>query len=84
MFTVFILGKALKMKYQAAVKGKETTRVAFEGLDESISEDNRNKWLKEEAEAMEKRGEYLKIYQVQIDKGKSDDLYRLLHELIKS
>lgn len=53
------------------MKGIEVTQVAFDGLDKAISENTRKLWLKEVADAMEKRGEYLKVYQVKVDEGKS-------------
>jgi post-segregation antitoxin (ccd killing protein) len=63
--------KSLKSKHKAAVKGIEVTQAAFEGLDKGISDSTRKAWSKEVADAMEKRGEYLKIYQVKVDEGKN-------------
>jgi hypothetical protein len=51
------------------VKGKDRTKVAFESLDESISDECRVKWLEDEEQAMEHRGVFLKIYEVQMEKG---------------
>jgi hypothetical protein len=57
-------------KYKKAVKGEEESRIAFEELDASVDDTSSQEWTREEREAMEFRGEYLRIYKVQIDKGK--------------
>jgi hypothetical protein len=63
------IGQSLKTKHKAAIKGLKLTQDAFEGLDGSVSKNLRNKWIEAEKEAMDKRGEHLKIYQVQIVEG---------------
>ena len=56
-------------KYKCAVKSHENTKVAYESLTDSLEEAKVNEWRVAEKQAMEKRGEYLRIYEVQESKG---------------
>jgi hypothetical protein len=61
----------LSNKLKAAKIGKKTTRVAFEELDAIISLASRTEWEADEKMARNYRGDYLKIYEVKMDKGVS-------------
>jgi hypothetical protein len=63
--------KTLSSKFKAAVGSVQLTKVAFEKLDNAIDADLREMWTKLEKKALESRGEYLKIYDVQLEKGRS-------------
>ena len=56
-------------KYKRAVKSRENTKVAYESLTDSLEEAKVNEWRAAEKQAMEERGEYLRIYEVQESKG---------------
>jgi hypothetical protein len=62
--------RSLLSKYKAAVKGRDSSKVAFEELNASVDEAQLQKWREEESMAMESRGEYLRIYDVRTEKGK--------------
>jgi hypothetical protein len=57
-------------KYEKAVVGSRDLREAFEGLDENITQQQRQQWENDEKMAMAHRGDHLEIYGVQMDKGK--------------
>jgi hypothetical protein len=56
-------------KHRLAIKGRDESKAAFEDLDAKIDETSLWAWREEEQEAMENRGESLRIYEVQIEKG---------------
>jgi hypothetical protein len=61
--------KSLSKKFKAAEKGKETTKAAFEDLDDLISDELRAQWEEEEELARDRADESLKIYEVRMEKG---------------
>jgi hypothetical protein len=61
--------KSLAAKYKAAIEGIEYTKEAFDDLNDAIKPDLRESWMSSEKMALELRGEHLKIYDVQIEKG---------------
>jgi len=62
--------RSLIKKYEKAVVGSRELREAFEGLDENITQQQRQQWENDEKMAMEHRGDHLEIYEVKMDKGK--------------
>ena len=64
-----ISGDTETKKYARAVKGLRETRGAFERLSESVSEPQKRLWGAQYDEAMEKRGESLRIFEVKENKG---------------
>jgi hypothetical protein len=61
--TVNSLGK----KYSKAINEEKESRQVFEDLDSSIDNPTRQKWTKQEHLAMTKRGDFLQIYQAQLN-----------------
>jgi hypothetical protein len=61
--------KSLSKKFKAAEKGKETTKAAFEDLDELISDELHAQWEEEEELARDRTDGSLKIYEVRMEKG---------------
>jgi hypothetical protein len=59
----------LSKKLQKARQGLSETQAAFEGLTESLSEENIQEWKREEEVALRWRGDALKIYEVRQEKG---------------
>jgi len=64
-----ILAPTLSKKFQKALEGLSETRVAFQGLTDSLSEDKIQDWKRQEKQASRQRGDALKIYEVQQEKG---------------
>jgi len=64
-----ILAPTLSKKFQKALEGLSETRVAFQGLTDSLSEDKIQDWKRQEKQASRQRGYALKIYEVQQEKG---------------
>jgi hypothetical protein len=62
--------KALSSKFKAAQEGVQSTKTAFDDLNSAIQLEMRQTWLNSEEIAMESQGEYLKIYDVQLEKSK--------------
>jgi hypothetical protein len=60
----------LLSKYKSAVKGRASSKVAFDELDASVDDEQSQQWREEEWVAMESRGEYLRIYEVRTNKGR--------------
>jgi hypothetical protein len=79
--TELLLVKSLKSKYKKAIEGQKKTRRAFEDLDASVDEVSSQQWREEERKAMEFRGEYLRVYEVQMDKGESVSFLTKYHSL---
>jgi len=64
-----ILAPTLSKKFQKALEGLSETRAAFQGLTHSLSEDKIQDWKRQEKQASRQRGDALKIYEVQQEKG---------------
>lgn len=62
--------KTLLTKYNRALKGVDETKSPFDELTRSLNPGKILMWGIDEQKAIEKRGEYLDIYQLQINKGK--------------
>jgi len=63
-----ILAPTLSKKFQKVLEGLSETRVAFQGLTDSLSEDKIQDWKRQEKQASRQRGDALKIYEVQQEK----------------
>jgi hypothetical protein len=61
----------LKKKLQRAKVNLPKTRDVFESLTQSLSPETIQEWMELEQEAMSTRGDALRIYEVQLDKGDS-------------
>ncbi|KAG2117531.1 hypothetical protein BD769DRAFT_1672572 [Suillus cothurnatus] len=61
--------KTLLTKYNRALKGVDETKSPFDELTRSLNPGKILMWGIDEQKAMEKRGEYLDIYQLQINKA---------------
>jgi hypothetical protein len=61
--------KSLTKKHHKALKEEHHTKVVFQELDSLIDKPTREEWSRQESLAITKRGDYLKIYDVQIHKG---------------
>ena len=70
----FEIDSMLLKKYDRAVKGHNTTKLAYDGLTNSLDEAKLNEWRAAEQKAMSERGEYLRIYEVQEKKGATVDI----------
>jgi len=64
-----ILAPTLSNKFQKALEGLSETRAAFQGLTDSLAEDKIQDWKRQEKQALRQRGDALKIYEVQQEKG---------------
>jgi len=64
-----ISGDTETKKYTRAVNGVRETQGAFEGLSASVSASQNQLWGVQYDEAMEKRGEFLRIFEVKESKG---------------
>ena len=64
-----ISGDTETKKYARAVDGVRETQGAFEGLSASVSASQNQLWGAQYDEAMEKRGEFLRIFEVKESKG---------------
>jgi hypothetical protein len=65
--------KSLIKKYLRAVKDEKESKLVFEELDLFLDDLTRQEWSQQEHLAITKRGDYLKIYQVQVDKSESKE-----------
>ncbi|KAG1818960.1 hypothetical protein DFJ58DRAFT_850222 [Suillus subalutaceus] len=61
--------KTLLKKYKRALKGVDETKTPFDELTRSLDPEKILIWEINEQKAMEEHGEYLDIYQLQINKG---------------
>jgi hypothetical protein len=61
----------LSKKLEKAKNGEKATSQAFHELSETLDKSDRQKWAKEEAHALEVRGEALQIYTVTESKGET-------------
>lgn len=64
-----ILGDTETKKYTRAVNGVRETQGAFESLSASVNASQMQLWGVQYDEAMEKRGEFLRIFEVKESKG---------------
>jgi len=64
-----ILALMLSKKFQKALEGFSETRATFQGLTDSLSEERIQDWKRQEKQASRHRGNALKIYEVQQEKG---------------
>jgi hypothetical protein len=64
--------KSLTKKYTRAVKEEKDSQQVFQELDSSVDDPMRQTWSEQERMAFTHRGEHLKIYQVQMNKGQPD------------
>jgi len=72
-----IEAQSLVKKYDKAVAGSRDLHEAFVGLDESVTDEQRKKWEKDEKMAMKHRGDKLEVYEVQMDKGELKNIITL-------
>jgi len=56
-------------KLKKALEGLSETRAAFQGLTDSLSKEKIQDWKRQEKQALRQRGDALKIYEVQQEKG---------------
>jgi hypothetical protein len=59
----------LLKKFQRAKKGLTETKPAYEGLADTLDAVLVSEWKQEERQALEKRGDLLRIYDVKFEKG---------------
>ncbi|KAG1784794.1 uncharacterized protein HD556DRAFT_1250836, partial [Suillus plorans] len=64
-----LLVKTLLKKYKRALKGVDDTKSPFDELTLSLDPEKISIWKIDEKKAMEQRGEYLDIYQLQMNKA---------------
>lgn len=64
-----MIAQSLVKKWEEASVGFIETKLALHGLTERLDEDWINTWKAAEAEAIEHRGEKLRIYDVQLENG---------------
>jgi len=64
-----ILALTLSKKLKKAMEGLSETRAIFQGLTDSLSPDQIQDWKRQEKQASRHRGDALKIYEVQQEKG---------------
>jgi hypothetical protein len=57
------------LKNKTAIKGREHSAAAFEGLNANVDKVSLAEWQEEERKAMKNRGESLRIYEVKTAKG---------------
>jgi hypothetical protein len=63
--------RSLIKKYIRALKDEKESQLVFEQLDSFLDDLTRQEWSKQEHLAITLRGDYLKVYQVQVDKSGS-------------
>jgi hypothetical protein len=61
--------KSLIKKYKKAVAEEKDSKKVFQDLDLSVGDIERQTWNEQELLAITNQGDYLKIYQVQMNKG---------------
>jgi hypothetical protein len=64
--------KSLVKKFLRAVKDEKDSKLVFDQLDSALDQSTREKWSEQEDLAITLRGDYLKIYEVQVDKSESN------------
>lgn len=62
--------RTLLKKFQRAEKGLAETASAYEGLADSLDAQSVREWKQQERQAMEERGDSLRIYDLKLEKGK--------------
>ena len=63
-----ILALMLSKKIQKALEGLSETRAAFQGLEDSLSEEKNQEWKWQETQASRHRGDALNTYEVHQEK----------------
>ena len=66
----FTLVPSLKKKYQTAVSSRQASLEVLKDLDSCVDPKLCEIWKAQEEKALSLRGDHLKIYNVQFDKGK--------------
>jgi len=69
LITISILALTLSKKLKKAMEGLSDTKAAYQGLTESLSQEQIQDWIRQEKQASRHRGDALKIYEVQQEKG---------------
>jgi len=69
LITISILALTLSKKLKKALEGLSETRATFQGLTDSLSKEKIQDWNRQEKQALRQRGDALKIYEVQQEKG---------------
>jgi hypothetical protein len=64
-----LVGTLLK-KFKRAEKGLAETALAYDGLADSLDAQSVREWKQQERQAMEERGDLLRIYDLKLEKGK--------------
>jgi len=64
-----ILALTLSKKLKKAMEGLSETRATFQGLTDSLSPEQLQDWKRQEKQASRHRGDALKLYEVQQEKG---------------
>jgi len=64
-----LVGTLLK-KFKRAEKGLDETALAYDGLADSLDAQSVREWKQQERQAMEERGDLLRIYDLKLEKGK--------------
>ena len=62
--------KPLSVKFKVATEGLQHTRIAFDDLNSDIQPEIREEWMNSEQIALKSRGEHLKIYDINLEKGR--------------
>jgi hypothetical protein len=68
------IASVLAKKFKRATHSLAESELAFQGLTQSLSHENILDWQRQEQEALSQRGDALKIYEVQVEKGLHTDL----------
>jgi len=69
LITIYILALTLSKKLKKAMEGLSDTKAAYQGLTDSLSQEKIQDWIRQEKQASRHRGDALKIYEVQQEKG---------------
>ena len=64
-----LVGTLLK-KFKRAEKGLAETALAYDGLADLLDAQSVREWKQQERQAMEERGDLLRIYDLKLEKGK--------------
>jgi hypothetical protein len=63
--------RSLLKRYDDAVDGMQDMKAAFEELSETVDEQVLAEWKADERRAMDFRGDYLRVFDVRMEKGLS-------------
>ena len=64
-----LVGTLLK-KFKCTEKGLTETALVYDGLADSLNVQSVREWNQQERQAMEERGDLLRIYDLKLEKGK--------------